>query len=147
LMWTGDENVVKQKRHESGDHARSTRHHRPCMRTQALHASSPPLRSWKRRYAHGRFHATTPRTTCRRRCVMSPVPVVSTPVPAVRSPQRQMPVPRTRRLSRFLCAERPSRRTVQDGAGAADEPENGFRPASEHADRAGPSGVASPLVP
>ena len=45
LMWTGDENVVKQERHKGGGHARSKKRHRPCRRAEVLQASSPPLRS------------------------------------------------------------------------------------------------------
>jgi hypothetical protein len=45
LMWTGDEHVVKQERHESGGHARCKKRHGPCRRAEVLQASSPPLRS------------------------------------------------------------------------------------------------------
>ena len=45
LRWTGDENVVKQERHESGGDARRKKRHRPCSRAEVLQASSPPLRS------------------------------------------------------------------------------------------------------
>jgi hypothetical protein len=56
LVWTGDENVVQQERHESGGHARRKKRYGPRTRAEVLPSSSPPLRSCTRWFGAGRFH-------------------------------------------------------------------------------------------
>jgi hypothetical protein len=44
-MWSGNENVVKQERHEHSEHTGSERRRAPYPRAEMLQASSPQLRS------------------------------------------------------------------------------------------------------